>query len=203
MAVNSVSAYRVCSTNYVRPHNGYGSTLRDGGRWNSSKYACIYSGGNRSIAQLEWVSHFLINAVDFPKLTIITYAIPESSIISVDLSKHPNWIDDEILTKGLGDKFLAEKEFLALKVPSTMDTKEFNYIINANHPDFSEEENVINDIEVLTLNKRFFEVKEFVKAALKASLPAKLRVNAKLLKYTIDPGPGPIPRTHRTGRHKR
>ena len=203
MAADTVNAYRVCSADYVRPHNGYGSTLRDGGRWNSSKCSCIYSGDNRSIAQLEWVSHFLLNAIDFPKLIMITYAIPESLITSIDLSKYPDWVGDKALTKGLGDKFLTENNYLALKVPSTMDTKEFNYIINPNHPDFSESEYVINDTEVLILNKRFFEVKEFVKTALSTGITAKLHPTVILSKYTVDPGTTPTQRTHRTGRRRR
>jgi len=57
MADEYIYVYRVCNADFVKPHNGYGSTMRNGGRWNSNKYPCIYAGANRSIAQLEWVSH--------------------------------------------------------------------------------------------------------------------------------------------------
>jgi len=145
MGKEHVLVYRVCSTNFVRPHNGYGSTMRNGGRWNSNKYPCIYTGANRSIAQLEWVSHWLINEFDFPNLTMITYAIPKDQIFVIDLSKYPGWLDNEILTKQIGDEFLGQKAYIALCIPSAMDPKELNYIINPNHPDFIVAKMVVND----------------------------------------------------------
>jgi len=182
MANGYIHVYRVCNTDFVRPHNGYGSIMRNGGRWNSNKYPCIYTGANRSVAQLEWVSHSLINEFDFPNLTMITYAIPKDQIFVIDISKYPDWLDNESLTKWLGDEFLSNKESIALCVPSAMDPKELNYIVNPNHPDFAANM-IINDSEVLTLNKRFSEVKEFVKKAWDLNLPAKLIANKKLAKY--------------------
>jgi hypothetical protein len=84
-----------------------------------------------------------------------------------------------------------------------MDIKEFNNIVNPTHPDFSEGGNVIDDNEILILNKRFFEVKAFVKSALGMSVPVKPGIAAKVTKYTIDPGTAPIMRTHRISRRKR
>jgi RES domain-containing protein len=181
--IEYIHVYRVCNIDYVRPHNGYGSTMRNGGRWNSNKYPCIYTGANRSVAQLEWISHSLVSEFDFPNLIMITYAIPKSQIFFIDMSERADWIDNELLTKRLGDDFLNRKEYIALCVPSAMDSKESNYIINPNHPDFSVAEMVIDDNEGLILNKRFFEAKEFVKNALSLNLPAKLDIDAKLDKY--------------------
>lgn len=202
MAAKNIVAFRICSSAFVRPHNGYGSTLRDGGRWNSTKCACIYSGSNRSIAQLEWISHSLVSPVDFPALTVITYSIPETEITEIDLTKHPDWISDEALTKSLGDQFLTDKKYMALKVPSAMDPMEFNYIINPNHPKFSEKDNVVNDTEVIILNKRFYEVKEFVKKALSMTLSGSTTA-AKLSKYTSGTGKPTTVKRHRFGRGKR
>jgi len=203
MAVKSINCYRICSTAYVRPHNGFGSTLGNGGRWNTPKCACIYSGSNRSIAQLEWVSHFLVNTADFPKLSVITYSVPEDLIIEADLSAHSDWITDDTVTKTIGDQFLTDKKYMALKVPSVMDPKEFNYIINPLHPKFSEKFNVVDDTESLVVNKRFYEIKEYVKAALSTALPARLGIEAKIAKYTAPDASVPISRIHRLGRRKR
>ena len=192
MAKDYIHVYRVCNSNFVKPHNGYGSTMRNGGRWNSNKYPCIYAGANRSVAQLEWVSHSLISEFDFPNLTLITYAIPKDQIVVIDMFKYPDWINNELLTKQLGDEFLSKKEHIALCVPSVMDFKELNYIINPNHSGFSEAEMVLNDNEMLVLNKRFYEVKEFVKMALSLNLPGKLRTDAKLAKYISEDKSGPI-----------
>jgi RES domain-containing protein len=194
MVKEFIHVYRVCNTDFVRPHNGYGSTMRSGGRWNSNKYPCIYTGANRSVAQLEWVSHSLISEFDFPNLTMITYAIPKDQIFFIDISKYPDWIADELLTKRLGDDFLSKNESIALCVPSAMDPKELNYIINPNHPDFSVAEMVINDSETIVLNKRFFEVKEFVKSALSPNWAIIHQADSKLAKYMSDYRPAVIRR---------
>jgi len=203
MAAKSINCYRICSTAYVRPHNGFGSTLGNGGRWNTPKCACIYSGSNRSIAQLEWVSHFLTNTADFPKLSVFTYILPEDLIIEADLSALPDWITNDTITKTIGDLFLIDKKYLALKVPSTMDSKEFNYIINPLYPKFSEKLNVVDDTEALVVNKRFYEIKEYVKAALSTALATRLGTEAKIAKYTAPDASVPISRIHRVGRRKR
>jgi RES domain-containing protein len=192
MGKEHILVYRVCNTNFVRPHNGYGSTMRNGGRWNSNKYPCIYTGANRSIAQLEWVSHWLVNEFDFPNLTMITYAIPKDQIYVIDSSEYPGWIDNEKLTTQIGDEFLRQKAYVALCVPSAMDSKELNYIINPNHPDFLTAKMVVNDDEVLVLNERFFEVKEFVKKALRSNLSAKLNTDAELARYISENKSGPV-----------
>ena len=192
MATENIHVYRVCNTSYVKPHNGYGSTMRNGGRWNSSQYPCIYTAANRSLAQLEWVSHSLTSQFDFPNLTMITYAIPKDQIIDVGLLRYPDWMDNELTTKRLGDDFLSKKEFIAMRVPSAMDVKELNYIINPNHPDFSTGKIVVDDEEVLVLNKRLFEIKEFVKKALEINLIPELGINIKLAKYTVEGKSVPI-----------
>jgi RES domain-containing protein len=200
MGTDYVLVYRVCNANFVRPHNGYGSTMRNGGRWNSNKYPCIYAGSNRSIAQLEWISHWLINEFDFPNLTMITYAIPKDQIFVIDSSKYTDWLDNEILTKQIGDEFLRQKSNIALCVPSAMDPKELNYIINPNHPDFLVAKMVVNDEEALVLNERFFEVKEFVKKAFRLNLSAKLKADAELARYISEDKSGPA---YRRPHHRR
>ena len=192
MTKEHVLVYSVCNTNFVRPHNGYGSTMRSGGRWNSNKYPCIYTGANRLIAQLEWISHFLINQFDFPGLTIVTYAIPKDQVFVIDMSKYPGWLANEILTKQMGDEFLRQKEHIAICVPSAMDPKELNYIINPNHLDFVTAKMVVNDEEVLILNERFFEVKEFVKKALSLNLSAKLNTDAEPARYISENKTGQV-----------
>ena len=75
-----------------------------------------------------------------------------------------------------------------------MDPKELNYIINPNHSGFSEAEMVLNDNEMLVLNKRFYEVKEFVKRALYPNWAIIHLADSKLAKYMSDYRPAVIRR---------
>ena len=41
-------------------------------------------------------------------------------------------------TRGIGSKWLEKKETLVLKIPSVLNEDNYNYLINPEHPHFSE-----------------------------------------------------------------
>ena len=43
---------------------------------------------------------------------------------------------ENILLRRYGDRFISDKSFLALRVPSVVLPAEFNYLINPHHPNF-------------------------------------------------------------------
>lgn len=131
--------YRIAKEKYAQDLSGEGARLY-GGRWNRRGTSVLYTAGNSSLAMLEKLVH--IPPYVFPKdLKITVLEFPDTMTIGSltlnDLpedwmyrSEHPKVLD-------LGDQFVAQAEFLCLKVPSAINPIDENVLINPKHPDFS------------------------------------------------------------------
>ncbi len=110
------------------------------GRWNEDNEFVIYTASSRALGTLEKIIRFKsIN----PKTTykVMVIFIPDNSdfITEIKISKLPiNWREISAYSelRQMSRKWYSIKESLILKVPSSIITKEFNYIINTKHPDF-------------------------------------------------------------------
>lgn len=127
-------AYRITKTKYATDHSGQGAALY-GGRWNSKSIAMLYASEYISLATLE----VLANASNIQmkeSFSLITYDIPDSLILHLDKSTLPaSWKDYPLssATREIGDSFIEDGKYMAMKVPSALITLEHNYLIHAGH----------------------------------------------------------------------
>ena len=105
---------------------------KEGGRWNNAGTYMLYTSENSSLAYLESLVHFDKTLMP-PQLYIMQMEIEDSSPIyslpdadyPVDWMK-PGWLKNQ----ELGDRWMSEKRYLGIKVRSTINSFEYNYLLN-------------------------------------------------------------------------
>ncbi len=133
-----MEGFRLTTAKYANDLSGTGARLH-GGRWNQKGDAVLYTSGSRALALVEVLVH-LTNAFLPLNYQLITIYIPDDSILEFPLKSLPkDWksIEPNESTKKIAAKWLAENEYLALKVPSVVVEGEHNFLINPLHADFS------------------------------------------------------------------
>jgi RES domain-containing protein len=109
------------------------------GRWNSKGKFVIYTAGSRALACLENVVHrsgeglnnnFKVMVIEIPSKVKIT------EIRKKELPK--GWYKYKSYSKcqKIGDTWIMDQETAVLKIPSSIISKEYNYLINTSHKDF-------------------------------------------------------------------
>ena len=109
-------------------------------RWNPDDQFIIYTGGSRSLSSLELIVHrnSISPALKY-KVMIISIADEEnlySNILQADLPKEWRSLDAYPELQQTGSKWYQSNSSLVLKVPSAVIPKEYNFLINTNHPEF-------------------------------------------------------------------
>jgi len=142
--------YRISNCKFISDLSGTGAAMY-GGRWNSEGVYILYTAGSPSLAMLESLVHFGGRIVgDYCQIAI---EIPDKSILEITEEELPkNWRESPApdALKSFGNKFIAEGEFLMLKVPSVLVPDEANYLLNPQHPDFKK-------VQVLVKSKVKFD----------------------------------------------
>ncbi|WP_018628208.1 RES family NAD+ phosphorylase [Niabella aurantiaca] len=128
--------YRISKCNYIDDLTGTGAS-RFPGRWHNKGTYILYTAASPSLALLESVVH--ITTVIKLDLCIIGLEMPEGSIMEWQPEQLPeSWFvnppPDPL--RSIGDRFVKQKKFLALKVPSAVMPEEYNYLLNPVHPEF-------------------------------------------------------------------
>lgn len=127
--------YRIGRTKHANDLSGEGAKI-NGGRWNHKNVPCVYTSESRALSLLEYTVN--INIEDIPRaLSITTIEIPDSEILSIKIESLPgDWRQTPTLTstKDFGTRVLKEAKKLVLKIPSSVITEEYNYILNPAHP---------------------------------------------------------------------
>lgn len=148
--------YRLSREKFANDLSGMGARL-NGGRWNSKGKNAIYTAENVSLAKLEVTVHLDLDLIP-NDYCLIEIELPDDiKIKTLDISKLSqdwNTIPHSESTQLLGDDFLDNNEYVALKVPSAIVPQENNYILNPHHPDFLEVK--ITKIETFTFDNRLF-----------------------------------------------
>lgn len=128
--------YRIGKTKHANDLSGEGAKL-NGGRWNHKSSPCIYTSESRALSLLEYTVN--INIEQIPRaLSMTTFEIPDSEILIVSEDVLPgNWkqVPASSSTKDFGTNFLKSENKLAIRVPSSVITEEYNYILNSIHPE--------------------------------------------------------------------
>ena len=142
-----MEVFRISHKNHSRKLSSSGSA----NRWNIKNEFVIYTGSSRSLSTLELVVHR--NSISrFPnyEVMIISIADEEELIEQVPMKSLPkNWRTFEMYheLQKIGSEWYKSKRSLILKVPSAVIPKEFNYIINTNHPLFEEKVKLVRNEE--------------------------------------------------------
>ena len=119
----------------------YGSTLGPG-RWHLAPptgLPVVYAASNRALTQLEKRVH--ANGIPPVNQALIRLELPTGAAIldaATDLGlQAPRWHDDEGYTQALGVQWLQSKSSLGLWVPSYLEPRERNLLINPAHPEYA------------------------------------------------------------------
>ncbi|WP_020602527.1 RES family NAD+ phosphorylase [Spirosoma spitsbergense] len=123
----------------------HAQSLRSSGsanRWNTKGQQVIYTGASRSLSSLELVVHRgAIQPTSSYKVMVISIADDDYLLRTVQLKELPtNWrtLAGYAALQTIGSNWYTSQESLILKVPSAIIIYEYNYIINTEHPDFSQ-----------------------------------------------------------------
>ena len=144
--------YRIVKTKTrARDLSGTGA-FKTGGRWNSKGTYMLYASENSSLAYLETLVHF--DETDYPpNLFIVKIEVNNKAPIYTAAEKdYPaDWMQLEFLeNKALGDQWMAEKKFLAIKIKSAINNFECNYLLNPLFPRFHDLVKIIDVVEIKT-----------------------------------------------------
>ncbi|WP_353163993.1 RES family NAD+ phosphorylase [Empedobacter brevis] len=138
----------------------YAKSLQASGvanRWNKNDEFVIYTGSSRALSTLELVVHRSAIRIDNSyKLLVIEIDCKEDEVFEVKKNKLPkNWQSVEAYPRlqEIGSDWYQELNYLVMKVPSSIIPKEFNYLINTKHPDFTTKVK-IKEVEVYQWDDR-------------------------------------------------
>lgn len=141
--------YRITTEDYATDLSGTGSFLY-GGRWNSKGVRLLYTAESSALAMLEALAHLtmLRQPRSYVKLTIdISRLIKKwqttaddvwyKAVTTAELGKNWQLNAQLALTRQVGDSFVKEGSFVALKVPSALEPDSYNYLLNPGHSLFA------------------------------------------------------------------
>jgi RES domain-containing protein len=129
-----MQVYRVARSKYARDLSGEGSRL-NGGRWNHKEIPCLYTAESRALAVLEYTVN--IEFDEIPRgLCIVSIEIPEQQIFMPEMHDLPgDWWMRPAPSSGrdYGSILLEQNNYAALRIPSVVVPKEYNYVLNPRH----------------------------------------------------------------------
>lgn len=127
--------YRICLAQFAKSLVASGRAAR----WNSNLMKVIYTSSSLSLACLENVVHRSSLGLN-QNFRCLSILIPDDleikEIKTEDLKQDWMTFDAIPYTQQIGDHWLKSLETPILKIPSSIILKEFNFLINPNHPDF-------------------------------------------------------------------
>jgi RES domain-containing protein len=115
--------------------SGYGSS-KFGGRWNSPGNSCVYLAECESLAMLEVLVH--VNKTELLDEFVLFEIELEAKDVMLATTLPSDWQADPAPRSAAlyGDQWLLSKQSLALKVPSTIVPRQWNYLLNIDHLEF-------------------------------------------------------------------
>jgi RES domain-containing protein len=98
----------------------------------------VYAAGSRALAQLEKRVH--CNGVEPPNMALLRLDLADGAkLLSVvdDIGLRSSWRDHEASTQALGNAWILGGASLGLWVPSYVEPRERNLLLNPDHPQYS------------------------------------------------------------------
>ena len=151
--------YRLSRGKFKNDLSGRGAELA-GGRWNSKGIPMLYTSESIALCTVEIAVHMPLGIVP-ADYHLIRIELPDTApILELNSGELPaDWksFPHANSTQEIGDAFVLEGEYLALKVPSATVQGTYNYLINPRHQSFREVH--ISSTTPFEFDKRLF-VKE-------------------------------------------
>lgn len=145
--------YRIGKKKFAKDLAGEGARL-NGGRWNHPGISCIYTGGTRAIALVEYTAH--VSEDNIPRALCFTcFEVPENSIQEIKIEDLPgNWREwpHPVATREFGSAMLSRVKHLLIRIPSVIIPEEFNYLINPLHPD-------IKKVKIVSVTDHIYDLR--------------------------------------------
>ncbi|QTO55845.1 RES family NAD+ phosphorylase [Duffyella gerundensis] len=133
--------YRLTKTRYLSSAwSGYGAR-EGGGRWNNVGVSMVYASETASLTMLEILVH-LQSAATLDAYTLLCVEVPDGLIQWIDVTQLPeNWRAAEApaALREIGDAWISSGESVALRIPSALSPVEHNFLLNPDHPAFTEQ----------------------------------------------------------------
>jgi RES domain-containing protein len=132
------SAWRIVSAKYASTaFDGEGARL-NGGRWNSPGTRVAYAADSPSLAALELLVG-LNDSAHLNRFVLVPVEIPDECVLDVDSSRlSADWrsypAPAELAV--IGDGWLNSGTSVALRVPTVVVPRQFNFLLNPEHDDF-------------------------------------------------------------------
>lgn len=102
-------------------------------RWNTVGKPIVYTADHPASTLNEMLVSF--DSEDLPvRFQLLKISIPKSVAVKKHYPKL-GWRIDTLLTRSIGDRWLASNTSSVLRVPSAIMPQSFNYLINPVHPD--------------------------------------------------------------------
>jgi RES domain-containing protein len=134
------SAWRITKARHTQTaFTGEGARLF-GGRWNSVGTAMVYCSEHASLSILELLVH-LGPGMGLSDYVLLACSFDEGLVDRVDGSALPaGWRESPPLVdvQTIGDRWVQDARSAVLQVPSAVVPIEWNYLLNPQHPDFSQ-----------------------------------------------------------------
>lgn len=127
--------YRITDDRYAADLSGSGGLFTPG-RWNRRGTPIVYLTEHVSLAKLEVLAH----SPALPQgRSLVTVSLPdEASIIHIDsISLPKNWQNWPYLDElaDITERWITERKYWIMRVPSAQSPTEFNYLLNPLHPE--------------------------------------------------------------------
>ncbi|MDO9254175.1 MAG: RES family NAD+ phosphorylase [Bacteroidales bacterium] len=132
-----MEVFRICKEEYSGQIKASGSASR----WNVQGHNVIYAGSSRSLSTLELVVR-RASIIPILNYKVMVIAVPDddniiSHIYSSELPQNWRTLAAYSRLQEIGTRWYTTQKSLVLKVPSAIIPYEYNYILNAEHPDFN------------------------------------------------------------------
>lgn len=110
--------------------------LETSARWHTQGWPIVYLAESVAGALLEVLVHLELGPLGLPKsYRLLKVGVPDdlsiTALSATDLSE--TWVNDETLTRTVGDQWLASKRSALLRVPSAVAPETHHLLLNSSH----------------------------------------------------------------------
>lgn len=137
---DSLTAWRIVKRRHAAAAFDGEGARRFGGRWNSPGTPIVYVSESRALALLEVLAG-VRSVAPLPAYVMIPVSYNRAFVRTIKMEDLPaEWRQSPPLpeVQRMGDRWAAQREAAVLRVQSAIVPEEYNYLLNPNHPAFSE-----------------------------------------------------------------
>jgi RES domain-containing protein len=129
-----MTVYRCTLKKWAHDLSGQGAFLY-GGRWNTVGHHALYTAENNLLAALEVAIRIPLTKISSEYVMVPIDISSGIEVYEPRLTK--GWNSKISITQKVGDLFLEENKYLAMKVPSALMSNTYNFLLNPKHKLFS------------------------------------------------------------------